>query len=239
MATSVSVRTRTVDNDLSLGTMVAEFFGSCLLGLFGYWAIFSGGHSPWSLVDGAMAFGIGLFVVALIFGNWDVHANPLLSLGAWVSHLISGIDLLVRVLIQLAGFALAVELMWMRHGAKAPAVRFGTPVPWPGTPWIVTLFVGILAGFGFALAALYASDRMGYFGGAVVLGLALYLAIFYSAARSGGGVNTARNIASMIYDSSVNGHVWPLLGTVAELIGAYLAGLLYRRFTASSRVVVS
>lgn len=238
MATSVSVR-RTVDEDLSLGVMVAEFFGSLLLGLFGYWAMFSGDHAPWSLTDGAMGWGIGLFVVALVFGSWGVHANPLLSLGAWVSGLISWLDLLVRSLIQLTGFVLAAGLMWLRHGAKAPATRFGSPVPLPGTPWIVVLFVGILAGFGFALAALYASDRMGHFWGAVVLGLALYLAVYYSTARAGGGVNTARNIASMMYDSFVNGNGWPLWGTIGELIGAYLAGLLYRRHTVSNRVIVS
>lgn len=203
------------------GVLLAEFLGSMVLGIFGYWAIFSGKGAPWGLVDGAMAFGIGMFVVALIFG---AHANPLVSVSAWMAWLISGADAALRFVAQLIGFIVALLLMWWMFGDNAPATHFAVTTPRAGTLWITALFIGLLAGFGFALPALWAVDRLSKLLGALVLGLALYTAIYYSAALAGGGVNTARELASMFFSGE-----WPLWGTIGELLGAVLAGLLYRK----------
>jgi aquaporin Z len=229
-ATTTTVVTRRRMPELSARVLFAEFGATTLLCCFGYWAIYSGGRSPWALTQGALAFGIGLFVTLLVFGRWGVHANPLVSLGAATARTISFADAGARSLAQLAGALVAIVLMSWRHGAKAQAALYGTPLPLQQVSWLTMIFVGALAGFGFVLAALWALDRLSSTPGiAAVLGLALYVAIFFSAAKAGGGMNTARDIAPMFFSG-----IWAVPGPIGELLGAALAGLLYRRIAVSS-----
>lgn len=207
------------------GVLLMEFIGSTLLGLAGYWAIYQGvPREPQTLLYVATAFGGVMMLLGLAMAKWGVHLNPYVSIGSAVQRTTTWGDAILRSLVQLLGFVLAIYLALLQFGPQAARVAYGVPIPAPSASLAAQLFVGFLAGLGFTAAALLAVSKMSGTGAAVVIGLALGIAIYYSAEKAGGGVNLARNIAPMLWSGK-----FMLLPTIGELLGAVTAGLLMRR----------
>lgn len=205
------------------------FFGALGIGMFNPQGAFG------------VPFGFGLAVVAgmLAFGHVSGgHFNPAITLGSALAGRTSWKSVPPYVLAQLVGTSLAAVVLWVIMGSH------------PAGAQSASVFTSISNGYaggdemGFSMAGVFLAETV-----ATGLLVAVYLGVTSSVDRlrsapyavglafgvltavmlpvSNAGLNPARSTAAVYFaDGSPLGELW--LFWVAPLLGALIAGLLYR-----------
>ena len=219
--------------------LTAEFLGT-------FWLVLGGCGSA-VLAAGFPEVGIGLLGVSLAFGLTvltivyslghvsGAHLNPAVSIGLWIGGRFSTKELLPYIVAQiLGGIAAAFVLYIIVTGNGSTIGNFaanGYGDHSPGKYNLVSALVTeIVMTFMFLIIILGATDKRAPAGFAgLAIGLGLTLVHLFSVPVTNASVNPARSISQALF---VGGwameQLW--LFIVAPIIGAILAGLVYKMF---------
>ncbi len=223
----------------------AEFLGT-------FWLVFGGCGSA-VLAAGFPELGIGFVGVSLAFGLTVLtmayavghisggHFNPAVTLGLWAGGRIPASDILPYWIVQVVGAIAAAAVLYLIASGKAgfdlsagfAANGYGEHSP-GGYSLFAALVAEIVLTFFFLIIILGATDKLAPVGFApIAIGLALTLIHLISIPVTNTSVNPARSLGPALF---VGG--WALsqlwLFWVAPLIGAGLAGAVYRWFAKSN-----
>jgi len=223
----------------------AEFFGT-------FWLVFGGCGSA-VLAAGFPELGIGFVGVSLAFGLTVLtmayavghisggHFNPAVTLGLWAGGRIPASDILPYWIVQVAGAIAAAAVLYLIASGKAgfdlsagfAANGYGEHSP-GGYSLFAALVAEIVLTFFFLMIILGATDKLAPVGFApIAIGLGLTLIHLISIPVTNTSVNPARSMGPALF---VGG--WALaqlwLFWVAPLIGAGIAGAVYRWFAKSN-----
>jgi aquaporin Z len=246
---------------MALGVPLAKKFLAELLGTF--WLVLGGAGSavlaavfpydnptanPLGLgfLGVAIAFGLTLLTMVYAIGHISgCHINPAVSFGLWASGKFPGSHLLTYVVAQVLGGIIAGGVIWIVAGGRPgftltgsnPLATNGWGAHSPGGYgfWSALLIETILTFF-FLLVILGATDRLAPSGFAgVPIGLALTLIHLIDIPITNASVNPARSTAVAAWvGGDAMGQLW--LFWFAPILGALLAGWVYRNFLDSEAV---
>ncbi|WP_052663666.1 MIP/aquaporin family protein [Psychromicrobium lacuslunae] len=225
----------------------AEVIGTFILVFGGLGAAMWGGLQGASQIPSALAFGLALVVAAIAFGQVSGgHFNPAVTLGAAIAGGIKWLHGLYYVIAQVIGGLLAALILYVTL-VRVPA--FQTPTEGGGLssffgqlangfddhsqlklPMLSAALIEIIATAVFvsvilAVGRLKSNKAVGPF----AIGLSLAVLLTVLGPFTNGSLNPARSTAVVFFtDGWAVGQLW--LFWVAPLIGAALAGLIYRGF---------
>jgi aquaporin Z len=218
----------------------AEFIGTFWLVLGGCGsAVLAAGFPEVGigLAGVALAFGLTVLTIAYSLGHISgAHLNPAVSVGLWMGGRFSAKELLPYIIAQILGGIAAAAILYVIVTGKAgqeignfAANGYGEHSP-GGYGLVSALVTEIVMTFMFLIIILGATDERAPKGFAgIAIGLALTLIHLISIPVTNTSVNPARSISQAIF---VGG--WALeqlwLFIVAPIIGAILAGLVYKYF---------
>lgn len=211
---------------LNLCGLIAEFFGTMLLVVFGA-GIASKADTLW-----AASIAFGLVLMALIVTLWPVsggHFNPAVSIGLLISKKIDLKNFLLYVVVQFLGAIAggALLLLFFKDGNAIGAnglnafLQVSTNHSDTGF-MLIALLVELIATFMFVLTIIMTVNSEKNSSKAfIIIPLALTLALMLARPFTGGSANPARSFGTMIFADSFK-HVWIVI--VGPVLGAVLAG---------------
>lgn len=223
--------------------MIKKLIAECI-GTF--WLVFGGCGSAVlaaafpelgiGFVGVSLAFGLTVLTMAYSIGHISgCHLNPAVSLGLFAGGRMPASDLLPYILSQLAGAILAAGALYMIASGKADftaggfaANGFGEHSP-GGYSMTSAFLIELILTFVFLIVimgATHSKAPKGFAG--IAIGLALTLIHLISIPVTNTSVNPARSTSQAIFadGSWAFGQLW--LFWLAPIIGAVLAGLVYR-----------
>ncbi len=217
--------------------LIAEFIGTATLVLFGCGsAVLAGAGNVGQL---GISFAFGLAIVASAYGIGAVsgaHLNPAVSFGAFVAGRMSMSDLIQYVLAQIAGAIAGAFILYLIASGKAGydigvggLGQNGWGAGYLGEYNMTAAFIfEVVATFLFLVTILGVTGKGGH-GAIAGLAIGLTLAVIHIVGIqvTGVSVNPARSIGPAVFvGGNAIAQLW--LFIVAPLIGAALAGLLFR-----------
>jgi len=189
----------------------------------------------------SIAFGLTLLTMAYAIGHISgCHINPAVSFGLWAGGRFPGSRLLPYVVAQVIGAVIAGGVIKLvasgRPGfelmaSNTPLATNGFGAHSPGGYGLTSaLVIEVLLTFFFLLVILGATDKLAPSGFAgVPIGLSLVLIHLISIPVTNTSVNPARSTGVALWvGGAAVGQLW--LFWVAPIIGALLAGWVYRNF---------
>ncbi|TCC88203.1 aquaporin Z [Pedobacter frigiditerrae] len=221
--------------------LVAEFIGT-------FWLVFGGCGSAIlacnfpgngiAYVGVAWAFGLTVVTMAYAFGHISgAHLNPAVSIGAWVAGRLETKNLLPYIVAQVLGGIAAAALLYVIATGNGSAIgSFATNGYGDLSPgkygMIAALVIEIVLTFIFLLVILGSTDERAPKGFAgLAIGLCLTLIHLISIPVTNTSVNPARSTSQAIFvGGEAISQLW--LFWLAPIIGAILAGLVYKYFLA-------
>jgi aquaporin Z len=227
--------------------VLAEFIGTFWLVLGGCGSAVLAAAFPGvgiGLLGVSFAFGLSVLTMAYAIGHISgCHLNPAVSLGLLVGGRFKGSEFLPYVIAQVAGAILAAGVLYLIASGKAGFDLQASGLAANGygehSPGKYSLGAGLVTEvvmtFMFLVIILGATDKRAPAGFApIAIGLALTLIHLISIPVTNTSVNPARSTGPALF---VGG--WALqqlwLFWVAPLVGAALAGLVYRKVSAEDR----
>ncbi len=221
-------------------------FTAELIGTF--WLVLGGCGSA-MLAAGFPDVGIGLLGVSLAFGLTVVtmaygighisgaHLNPAVSIGLWIGGRFEAKELGSYIVAQILGGIIAAGVLYVivtGNGSEIggfAANGYGEHSP-GGYSMTAALITEIVMTFMFLLVILGATDDRAPKGfGGLAIGLMLTLIHLISIPVTNTSVNPARSISQALFVGDwALGQLW--LFIVAPIVGAILAGLVYKIFKA-------
>ena len=225
---------------------LAEFIGTFWLVLGGCGSAVLAAAFPHvgiGLLGVALAFGLTVLTMAYAIGHISgCHLNPAVSFGLVVGGRFRGADLPAYVIAQVLGAIVAALVLLMIASGKAgfdlgsglAANGFGEHSP-GGYALGACLLTEIIMTFMFLLVILGATDARAPQGFApIAIGLCLTLIHLVSIPVTNTSVNPARSTGPAVLTGGwALSQLW--LFWVAPLIGAGLAGLVYRSLAGEGR----
>jgi aquaporin Z len=219
--------------------LIAEFVGTFWLVLGGCGSAVLAAAFPQvgiGLTGVSLAFGLTVLTMAFAVGPISGgHFNPAVSLGLLVGGRFPARDLIPYVLAQVAGAILAAAVLYIIASGKADfttvggfaANGYGEHSP-GGFSLRAALVCEVVMTFFFLLVILGVTDKRAAPGFApIAIGLALTLIHLISIPVTNTSVNPARSTGPALFaDGWALGQLW--LFWVAPLVGAALAGIVYR-----------
>lgn len=217
--------------------VIAELIGTFTLVLFGCGAAVLAGPEVGQL---GISFAFGLAIVAMAYGIGPIsgcHVNPAVSFGAFVAGRMSAGTMIQYWIAQFIGAVLGAGVLYLIASGKADyslaanglgqnGYEGGSP---GGYSLVAALVFEVVATFLFLVVILGATQKAAP---AMVAGLAigLTLAVIHIVGIqvTGVSVNPARSFGpAVIVGGQAISQLW--LFIVAPLIGAALAGILFRQ----------
>lgn len=226
----------------------AEFIGTLWLVLGGCGSAVLAATFPdvgIGLLGVSLAFGLTVLTMAFAIGHISgCHLNPAVSIGLWTGGRFSTAELGPYIAAQVAGGIAGAALLYLiasgQAGFDATASGFasngyGEHSP-GGYSLIAALVTEIAMTFMFLIIILGATDKRAPQGFApIAIGLGLTLIHLISIPVTNTSVNPARSTAVAIFQGDwAISQLW--LFWVAPIIGAILAGIIYRWFEAEESV---
>ena len=224
--------------------LVAEFIGTFWLVLGGCGSAVLAASFPElgiGLVGVSLAFGLTVLTMAYAIGHISgCHLNPAVSLGLWTNGRFSTSELLPYIIAQVLGGIAAAFILYIIASGKAgfditsgfASNGYAEHSP-NGYSLISVLVAEIVMTFMFLLVILGSTDKRAPSGFApIAIGLALTLIHLITIPVSNTSVNPARSTAVAIFEGTwAMDQLW--LFWVAPIIGAILAGIVYKLFESS------
>ncbi len=219
--------------------LVAEFIGTATLVFFGCGSAVLAGPEVGQL---GIAFAFGLAIVAMAYGIGPIsgcHVNPAVSFGAFLSGRMSVTEMVQYWVAQFLGALAGAGILYMIASGKAGydlAVNglgqngFGEGYL-GGYSMTAALVFEIVATFLFVTVILGSTQAKapGQFAG-LAIGLTLVVIHIVGIQVTGVSVNPARSFGPAVFvQGQALSQLW--LFIVAPLVGAGLAGLLFRAKT--------
>ncbi len=221
-------------------------------GIGTFWLVFGGcGSALYAAAFPEVGIGLlgvslafGLTVLTLVYGLGHIsgaHFNPAVSVGLLVGGRFPGKDLLGYIIAQLVGGVLAATLLYLiGSGQPAFAVAdgfaangYGAHSP-GGYSMTSALIMELVMTFMFLMIILGATDvraPKGFAGLAIGLGLTLIHLVSIPVTNT--SVNPARSTSQALFVGDwAMAQLW--LFWVAPIVGAALAGLVYKAFLQDS-----
>lgn len=224
---------------------LAEFIGTFWLVLGGCGsAVLSAAFPGLGIGFLGVALAFGLTVLTLVYGLGHIsgaHFNPAVSVGLWAGGRFKAADLLPYIVAQVLGAIVAAGVLYCiatgKSGFDAIGSGFATNGYGDHSPGGYSLHAclicEIVMTFMFLIIILGATDGRapkGFAGLAIGLGLTLIHLISIPVTNT--SVNPARSTGPALFVGGwATSQLW--LFWVAPLIGAILAGLVYRLFKGS------
>lgn len=224
--------------------MAAEFLGTLWLVLGGCGSAVLAAAFPEvgiGLLGVALAFGLTVLTMAFAIGHISgCHLNPAVSFGLWAGGRFPASELLPYIIAQVAGgivgagvlYAIASGQEGFSLAAGFASNGFGEHSP-GGYSMMSVLICEIVMTLFFLLVILGATDERAPKGFApIAIGLCLTLIHLISIPVSNTSVNPARSTGPALFvgDWAVS-QLW--IFWVAPILGAILAGMIYRYFNAA------
>jgi aquaporin Z len=230
-------------NRLMPSRLAAEFLGTCWLVLGGCGSAVLAATFPNTgigFLGVALAFGLTVLTAAYAVGSISGgHFNPAVSLGLFFAKRFPASDLLPYIVAQLVGAVVAAGVLYLIASGRAgfdvsagfAANGYAEHSP-GGYSLLAALVAEIVLTFFFLIIILGSTDPRAPHGFApIAIGLALTLIHLISIPVTNTSVNPARSTGPALF---VGG--WALaqlwLFWVAPIVGAVLAGLVYRLLAA-------
>ena len=195
----------------------------------------------------ALAFGLTLLTMVYAIGHISgCHINPAVSFGLWAGGKFPGSQMVTYVVAQVLGAIIAGGVIYLvasgREGFSLSGSNplatngFGAHSP-GGYGFWSALILEVLLTFVFLIVILGATDRLAPTGFAgVPIGLALTLIHLISIPVTNTSVNPARSTGVAVWvGGDAIGQLW--LFWFAPILGALLAGWVYRNFLDSYRSI--
>jgi len=216
----------------------AEFFGTFWLvfGGCGSAVLAAGVHLGIGYVGVAFAFGLTVLTMAFAIGHVSgCHLNPAVSLGLWAGGRFPGRDLVPYVIVQVLGGIAGAGLVYIiasGHPGFDVSGGMASNGYGPHSPGGYSLASGLVTEvvmtFGFLFVILGSTHGNAPKGFApIAIGLCLTLIHLISIPVTNTSVNPARSTGpALIVGGWALSQLW--LFWVAPLIGAVLAGVIYR-----------
>ena len=219
--------------------ILAEFIGTFWLVLGGCGSAMLAAAIPGlgiGLLGVSLAFGLTVLTIAYSLGHISgAHLNPAVSIGLYVGGRFNAKDLLPYIAAQVMGATVAAGVLYLIvTGNGNDAGNFAANGYGEHSPGHYNLFSAFLTElvmtFMFLIVILGATDKRAPNGFAgIAIGLMLTLIHLISIPVTNTSVNPARSISQAIFagDWAVK-QLW--LFIIAPILGAALAGLVYRLF---------
>jgi aquaporin Z len=221
--------------------MVAEFIGTFWLVLGGCGSAVLAAAFPQlgiGLLGVALAFGLTVLTMAYAIGHISgCHLNPAVSFGLWVGKRFDGKELVPYIIAQVIGAIVAALVLYIIATGKAgfsAAGGFASNGYGEHSPGhyslLACLVCEVVMTFMFLIIILGATDRRAPQGFApIAIGLGLTLIHLISIPVTNTSVNPARSTGPALFAGGLAlSQLW--LFWVAPIMGAILAGLVYRTF---------
>lgn len=219
--------------------LTAEFIGTFWLVLGGCGsAVFAAAFPELGIgfLGVAIAFGLTVVTMAYAIGHISgCHLNPAVSFGLWAGGRFPTADLIPYIVVQVAGAIVGAYVVYI-IASGAPGFDlsgglasngYGEHSP-GGYNLLSALLTEILTTFMFLIVILGATHKLSSPGFAgLAIGLALVLVHLISVPITNASVNPARSTGpALIVGDWALSQLW--LFWVAPMIGAFLAGIVYR-----------
>ena len=220
--------------------LAAEFIGTFWLVLGGCGSAVLAAAFPEvgiGLLGVSLAF--GLTVMTLIYGLGHIsgaHFNPAVSVGLWMGGRFESKELLPYIITQVLGGLAGAGILYIIASGKAgfelggfAANGYGAHSP-GGYGLISALVTEVVMTMMFLMIILGATDKRAPAGFAgIAIGLGLTLIHLVSIPVTNTSVNPARSTSQALFAGDwAIGQLW--LFWVAPIVGAILAGLIYKMF---------
>jgi aquaporin Z len=183
----------------------------------------------------ALAFGLTVLTMAYAIGHISgCHLNPAVSFGLWAGGRMEGKDLLPYIISQVLGGIAGAGILYIIASGKPgfevggfASNGYGDLSP-GGYGMTAALITEIVMTFMFLIVIMGATHKKAATGFAgVAIGLALTLIHLISIPVTNTSVNPARSTSQALFaETAAMGQLW--LFWVAPILGAVLAGLVYR-----------
>ncbi|MCU7963032.1 aquaporin Z [Shewanella sp. SW32] len=224
--------------------MAAEFLGTLWLVLGGCGSAVLAAAFPEvgiGLLGVALAFGLTVLTMAFAIGHISgCHLNPAVSFGLWAGGRFPAAELLPYIIAQVAGGIVGAGILYLiASGQEGFSLAvgfasngFGEHSP-GGYSMLSVMICEIVMTLFFLIIILGATDERAPKGFApIAIGLGLTLIHLISIPVSNTSVNPARSTGPALFvgDWAVS-QLW--LFWVAPIVGAILAGFIYRYFRAA------
>ncbi|HEV7714186.1 MAG TPA: aquaporin Z [Steroidobacteraceae bacterium] len=226
--------------------LAAEFLGTFWLVLGGCGSAVLAAAFPQvgiGLLGVSLAFGLTVLTMAFAIGHISgCHLNPAVTLGLWAGGRVPASDILPYIISQVVGGILAAWILLMIASGNGgddiagglASNGFGEHSP-GGYGLGSAILTEIVMTFFFLTVILGSTDRRAPAGFApIAIGLALTLIHLISIPVTNTSVNPARSTGpAVIVGGWALGQLWVFW--VAPIVGALLAGAVYRWFDAGER----
>jgi aquaporin Z len=237
-----------------LPRMLAELAGTFILVFMGVGTalFFSTGNNGTLAV--AFGFALGVMIAAVVFGGISgAHLNPAVSVGLWLGGRFSGRDVAPYVVAQVVGASLAGGLFSVLHYTNAEISANATSKQLLSTasngyadhsPLGFDLLGGLIIEVIIAallvsvvLAVTSVRAKAGAAAAPFAIGLTVGFLVMIAIPFTNGALNPARATGTALFSET-----WALqqlwLFWVAPLIGAAIAGLLFRAFGPEEDLII-
>lgn len=219
--------------------LTAEFIGTFWLVLGGCGSAVLAAAFPEvgiGLLGVSLAFGLTVLTVAYSLGHISgAHLNPAVSVGLWMGGRFSAKELLPYIVAQILGAITAAAVLYVIVTGNGSGIGsfasngYGAHSP-GGYSMTAALVTEVVMTFMFLIIILGATDERapkGFAGLAIGLGLTLIHLISIPVTNT--SVNPARSISQAVFaGGAALDQLW--LFIVAPIVGAILAGLVYKIF---------
>ncbi|MFH6603454.1 aquaporin Z [Maribacter algicola] len=219
--------------------LIAEFIGTLWLVLGGCGsAVLAAGFPDVGIGFVGVALAFGLTVVTMVYAIGHIsgcHLNPAVSIGLWIGGRFDGKDLIPYIIAQITGAIVGAAILYIIVTGQMGYEGIGSfaangygehsPGGYGMTSALVTEIVMTLIFLFVILGSTYTKAPAGFAG--LAIGLCLTLIHLISIPVTNTSVNPARSISQALFVGDwALGQLW--LFIVAPIIGAILAGLLYK-----------
>lgn len=222
--------------------LAAEFIGTFWLVLGGCGsAVLACNYPDAGIGFLGVALAFGLTVVTIAYGLGHIsgaHLNPAVSIGLWIGGRFDGKELIGYIIAQVLGGIAAAGILYVIATGNGSAIGsfasngYGDHSPGKYS-MAAALVCEIVMTFIFLLVILGATDSRAPKGFAgLAIGLCLTLIHLISIPVTNTSVNPARSTSQAIFaGGDALGQLW--LFWVAPIVGAILAGIVYKAFFAA------
>ncbi|WP_458403424.1 MIP family channel protein [Methanobrevibacter sp.] len=220
---------------------ISELIGTMVLVLFGCGSAAIAGTVLGNLGI-ALAFGLSIVAMAYVIGDISgCHVNPAVSIGMWIDGRLESKDLVMYILFQCIGAIIGISILaviinsapslggYMATGLGQNGFGDASSV---GINVIGAIIVEIILTFVFVFTVLGVTKKAENAAVAgIVIGLTLAFVHILGIPLTGTSVNPARSLAPALFvGGEALQQVWVFI--LAPVIGAIIAGLLYKGLTA-------
>lgn len=220
---------------------ISELIGTMVLVLFGCGSAAIAGTVLGNLGI-ALAFGLSIVAMAYVIGDISgCHVNPAVSIAMWIDGRLESKDLVMYILFQCIGAIIGISILaviinsapslggYMATGLGQNGFGDASSV---GINVIGAIIVEIILTFVFVFTVLGVTKKAENAAVAgIVIGLTLAFVHILGIPLTGTSVNPARSLAPALFvGGEALQQVWVFI--LAPVIGAIIAGLLYKGLTA-------